>query len=123
MIFFYIFRTAQEAGITTSCGIVKYSWTRNKLKCWMTCGSSPFIILFYAQSFVKVCFFGIWGDKKPVLETNMRNGKMSTIRWKNKRRKKVEMSEERIEKYSQLQQEQERQPRRRRKVNGEWREI
>ena len=48
---------------------------------------------------------------------------MSTIRWKNKRKKVVEMSEERIEKYSQIQTEQNRQPRRRRKVNGEWREI
>jgi hypothetical protein len=53
----------------------------------------------------------------------MRKGKMSTIRWKNKRRKIVEISEERIEKYSQQQQEQNRQPRRRRKVNGEWVKI
>ena len=53
----------------------------------------------------------------------MRKGKYSTIRWKNKRKKVVEMSEYRIEKYTQLQQEQERQPRRRRKVNGEWIEI
>ncbi len=63
------------------------------------------------------------GNKKPVFETSMRKGKMSTIRWKNKRKKVVEMSEERIERYSKQQQEQNRQPRRRRKVNGEWIEI
>ncbi len=49
-----------------------------------------------------------------------RNGKMSTIRWKNKRSKDIEWSEERIEKYSQYQQEQNRPPRTRRKVKGKW---
>ena len=53
----------------------------------------------------------------------MRKGKMSTIRYKNKRRMVREMSEERIEKYAQYEQEQQRLPRRRRKIGGEWVEI
>ena len=52
-----------------------------------------------------------------------RKGKMSTIRWKSKRRKVVEISEERVEKYAQQEQELTRPPRHRRKQGGEWIEI
>ena len=53
----------------------------------------------------------------------MRKGKMSTIRYKNKRRVVRDIGEERIEKYAQQEQEQQRPPRRRRKIGGEWVEI
>tara|TARA_B110000285_G_scaffold178755_1_gene201127 strand:- start:791 stop:952 length:162 start_codon:yes stop_codon:yes gene_type:complete len=53
----------------------------------------------------------------------MRKGKMSTIIWKSKKRKNREISEDRVEKFLQYQDEKNRPPRRRRKRDGEWKEI
>ena len=49
-----------------------------------------------------------------------RKGKMSSIRWRNYKRKDLRIRDTSIEKILDEEQEKERKPKRRRKVNGEW---